>query len=60
MSESKLEEILMLLAINCAFMAYLCEFKTLATVLAIKAFFDFLAVIYYAVKEIKSEQKEKP
>jgi len=56
MSESKIEEIIMLLAVIAALLAWICGFRVFATILLVKAAFDFCCANYYAFKEIKEEK----
>ena len=57
MSESKLEEILMLLSFVVSLLAYQNEFILMAKIFFAKGVFDFACATYYAYKELKSGKK---
>ena len=57
MSESKLEEILMLLSFLVSLLAYQNEFILMAMIFFAKGVFDFSCATYYTCKELKAEKK---
>lgn len=57
MSESKVEEILMLLGFIAAFLAYLCGAMVLSKLFFGKACFDFCCALCYAYKEVKAKRE---
>ena len=58
MSDSKIEEIIMLLSFICALLAYQNDFIAGALIFGAKGVFDFGCVINYALKEILAERQQ--